>query len=68
MPPGITPRIYKISHNTDGEKVTTITGNAEFINFVRRIAVENEVSELSIIHLGEAMEYLENYCPNLTLL
>jgi hypothetical protein len=63
-----TTTIYKIFHNIDGEKTTTLNGDAEFIHFMRKVAVENDDEELSIIHLIEAKEYLINYCPNLTLL
>ena len=60
--------IYKIFHNVDGEKTTTLNSNAEFVHFMRNIAVENNDEELSIISVGEAKDYLQNYCPNLTLL
>lgn len=60
--------MYKIFHNIDGEKTTTLNNEAEFIHFMRNIAVENGDEELSITCLSEAMDYLNNYCPNLTLL
>ena len=59
---------YKVFHNVDGEKTTTLNSDAEFIHFMRLIAIENGDEELSITSLGEAKDYLENYCPNLTLL
>lgn len=59
---------YKIFHNIDGEKTTILKSDAEFTHFMRKIAVENGDEELSITCLGEAMDYLNNYCPNLTLL
>jgi len=37
----------------------------EFIYKVRQIAVENEDEELSITCLGEAKDYLREYCRNL---
>jgi len=60
--------MYKISHDTDNEKVTTLNSDAEFVHFVRAIAVENDDEELSITCVGEAKDYLNNYCPNLSLL
>ncbi len=60
--------IRKIFHNIDGEKTTTLNSDAEFIHFMRNIAIENGDEELSIISVGEAMDYLKNYCENLTLL
>ena len=60
--------MYKILHNIDGDKITTLNNDAEFVNFMRQIAVENDDEDLSITCLGEAMDYFNNYCSNLTLL
>ena len=60
--------MYKIFHNIDGQKTTTLNSDAEFVHFMRQIAIENDDEELSITCKGEAMDYLKNYCPNLTLL
>ena len=60
--------MYKILHNIDAEKVTTLNSDAEFIYFVRQIAIENEDFDFSIIGLSDAKEYLEDYCDNLDLL
>jgi hypothetical protein len=60
--------MYKIFHNIDGEKTTTLNSDAEFIDFVRKIVIENEDYDFSIIGVSDAKEYLESYCPNLTLL
>ena len=60
--------MYKILHNIDDEKITTLKTDAEFVHFIRNIAVENDDEDMSITCLGEAMDYLNNYCPNLTLL
>lgn len=38
----------------------------EFIHRVRAIAVENDDAEMSITTLGEAQDYIDNYCDNLT--
>lgn len=60
--------MYYILHNTDNEKVTILKDDANFIHFMRNIAVENDDEELSITCISEAMDYFETYCPNLTLL
>ena len=60
--------MYYILHNTDYEKVTILKDDSNFIHFMRNIAVENGDEELSITHISEAMDYFENYCPNLTFL
>jgi hypothetical protein len=59
--------MYKILHNIDGDKITTLNTDAEFVHFMRQIAIENNDEDLSITCLSEAMDYLEIYCDNLTL-
>jgi hypothetical protein len=39
----------------------------EFINFMRKIVIENEDYDFSIIGLSDAIEYLEDYCSNLEI-
>jgi len=60
--------MYKIFHNIDSEKITTLNNDGEFVYFMRQIAIENGDENLSITCLGEAKDYLNNYCGNLTLL
>lgn len=60
--------MYRIHHNIDDEKITVLKNDAEFVHFMRQIAIENEDAELSITCIGEAMDYLTEYCSNLTLL
>lgn len=60
--------MFSIFHNVDGEKVSTFNTEIEFIDFMKRIVIENEDFDISIISLSDALEYLENCCPNLTLL
>ena len=59
---------FKIKHIMDDEKVSEFKTDSEFIHFVRKVAVENEDEELSILSVGEAKDYLENYCDNLKLM
>jgi hypothetical protein len=59
--------MYKILNNIDVKVIATLATDAEFIHFMRSIAVENGDEELSIIKLQEAKDYLSNYCNNLTL-
>jgi hypothetical protein len=59
--------MYTILHNIDSEKTTVLNTDAELVHFVRRIAVENEDEDMSITVIGEAIDYLNEYCPNLTL-
>jgi len=59
--------MYKIFHNVDAEKTTTLNNTAEFIHFMRNIAIENGDEDISITCITEAMDYLNEYCHNLTL-
>lgn len=60
--------MYRILHNIDNEKITTLNSDKEFIEFVELIVKENGDTNFSIIGVSDAKEYLEDYCPNLTLL
>ena len=60
--------MYEIFHNIDGEKTTTLNNTAEFIHFMRSIAIENGDEDISITCVTEALDYLNNFCENLTLL
>lgn len=56
--------MYKIHNLVEDTKI--FSGNeAEFVNKVRNIAVENGDEEMSITCLSEAKEYIDNYCDNL---
>jgi hypothetical protein len=45
----------------------TFANDIELIEYVRKIAIENEDFDYSILGISDAIEYLEEYCPNLTL-
>ena len=48
------------------EDKTVFTGNEnDFIDFVKKIVVENEDHDYSVIGLSDAKEYIEDYCGNL---
>jgi hypothetical protein len=56
--------MYKLRNKL--EDTIVFEGNkAEFIQFIRSIAIENCYEELYISTLYEAKEYLENHCDNL---
>lgn len=60
--------MYVIKNTVTDMIIGKFKTDAEFTHFMRRIAVENDDAELSITCLGEAMDYLNNYCDNLELL
>lgn len=60
--------MYKIFHNIDGEKTSVFNSDSEFINFVRRVAEENEDGDTPINNVEEAKNYINVYCENLDLI
>ena len=60
--------MYTIVNNIENKVIANLISDAELINKVRNIAVENEDFDFSIICLSEAKEYIEVYCSNLDLL
>ena len=60
--------MYQIFYKTDCEKITTLNSDAELTHFVRLIAVENNDEDLSITCFGEAIDYITDYCPNLSVI
>ena len=63
---GLMPK-YGIFHNVDGEKITRFKNDAELVNFVRKVAIENGDDDIAITCIDEAISYLNNYCEDLTL-
>lgn len=56
-----------IVYNIDEKIIFEDSDVNKFINFVRKIAVENEDEDMSITCLSEAKDYVREYCDNLTL-
>ena len=57
----------RVIYNIDGKVIFNSPGDQMFINFVKRLAIENEDEERVIDNLDEALYYLDTYCPNLEL-
>jgi len=55
---------YSIFNKVEKKHLGIFT-EAEFVHRVRQIAVENDDAELSITCIGEAKDYLREYCSNL---
>jgi hypothetical protein len=60
--------MYSLVNNIEGKVIANLTSDAELINKVRNIAVENEDFDFSIIGISDVKEYIEDYCDNLDLL
>ncbi len=59
--------MFTITNTIEDKVVFESNNETEFINFMRKIANENDDEEMSISCLSEAKEYLEVYCDNLKL-
>lgn len=58
--------MYKVFNHLENKVI--FSGNeSEFINFMKKIVIENEDFDFSIIGVSDAKEYLEVYCDNLNL-
>ena len=60
--------MYSLVNNLDNKVIANLSSDAELINKVRNIAVENEDFDFSILGISDAIEYIEDYCSNLDLL
>lgn len=56
-----------IYNDVKGSVIFSSDNDAEFVHFVRKIAVENDDEEISITCIGEAKDYIGEYCDNLRL-
>ena len=59
--------MYTLVNNIESKVIANLSSDAELINKVRNIAVENEDFDFSILGISDAKEYIEEYCSNLDL-
>jgi hypothetical protein len=61
--------MYTIVNNIENKIIANLSSNdAELINKVNEIRIENEDFDFSILGISDAKEYIEEYCSNLDLL
>ena len=61
--------MYTIVNNIESKIIANLSSDdAELINFVNIIRIENEDFDFSILGISDAKEYIEEYCSNLDLL
>ena len=60
--------MYKILNTVDNEIIFESSNDSAFIEFVKRIVIENEDFDFSVLGVSDAKEYIEEYCGNLELL
>jgi hypothetical protein len=59
--------MYKIYNNVEG-KIIFDGNESDFIDFVKKIVIENEDYDYSVLGVSDAVEYIEDYCGNLELI
>lgn len=59
--------MYSLVNNIESKVIANLSSDAELINKVRNIAVENEDFDFSVLGISDAIEYIEDYCSNLDL-
>lgn len=60
--------MYTILNTVEDKIIGTFETDGEFIDFVRKIVIENEDYDFSVIGVSDAEEYIEDYCDNLKLI
>jgi hypothetical protein len=60
--------MYSLVNNIENKIINLSSDDAELINFVNKIRIENEDFDFSILGISDAKEYIEDYCHNLDLL
>jgi len=58
--------MYTIYNNVE-DKIIFQGGEREFIEFTKKIVIENEDFDYSVLGCSDAIEYIEDYCDNLVL-
>ena len=59
--------MYSLINNLDNKVIANLNSDAELINKVSKIVIENEDFDFSILGISDAKEYIEDYCDNLDL-
>lgn len=58
--------MHKVYNNVE-DKIVFSGDDMELIDFVRKIVIENEDADYSVIGVSDAIEYIEDNCGNLEL-
>ena len=59
--------MYSLVNNLDNKVIANLNSDAELIDKVSKIVIENEDFDFSILGISDAKEYIEDYCDNLEL-
>jgi hypothetical protein len=59
--------MYSLVNNLDNKVIANLNSDAELIDKVSKIVIENEDFDFSVLGISDAKEYIEDYCDNLDL-
>ena len=60
--------MYQIKNTIEDKLIHTFENANELIDFTRKIVIENEDFDFSILGMSDAIEYINDYCDNLELI
>lgn len=58
--------MYTILKDNQKEPILTTNSDSKFIDFVKTLTSKSD--NFSILGVADAMEYIEDFCPELTLI
>lgn len=58
--------MYKVYNNVE-DKIIFVGNEIEFIEFVKKIVIENFDYDYSVLGVSDAVEYINDYCDNLEI-
>lgn len=59
--------MYKILNNVENQIIKSFNTDDEFVDFIKKIASENDDDNILISNKIQAINYLQTYCSNLEL-
>lgn len=59
--------MYKILNNVENQIIKSFNTDDEFVDFIKKIASENDDDNILISNKIQAINYLQTYCSNLDL-
>ena len=60
--------MYQIFNEVENKIIFESSNDLEFIKFVEKLTIENEDFQYSVLGVSDAIEYIEDYCGNLSLI
>lgn len=59
--------MYTVTNTLENAVLLETASDKELVEFTQKIAIENEDYDFSILGASDAIEYIEDYCDNLSI-